>query len=607
PFIFVSDVSGQLFKQLALTVIFSLCASLLVAMFLVPRYASTQNKIIKVRFFNFEDKIARLSDNLGTFLEKFLAKKERNCMIIVLLFLLSVIILIFWPKEFMPKIDKRRFFMNVTMLPGIALEVTDRNVRRIEQVLAKDPQVKDIATSIGTDQADKTDMQVESLGPNQARIAVDLMKGLPTMDVVQRLRYKVDALNITQAEITYVTEESIFGGASAESAPIQIKIKGKNIEDIVRMQEKVKERISQVRGIYGVKSSYVAPSPEIKVKIDKDKAGLYSLSVRDISTTAFAAIKGFVATQFKEEGEKIDIKVQLREEDRKDFSQIEDILLYSRLGMEVPLRQVAKIEFSETPSEIKREDGERVITVFANIAGRSLNGILADVNEIVKELEAETDGADTRRTYGVQNVSEGSSAPVFGKVRLEISGESQNIKQSFKSLIFVILFSVIFVYMIMASQFESLYQPFIITLITPLTLIGITACLIITMTALNVIVLLGFIILAGIVVNDGIVLVSYINELRNEGKDLQTCVIEAARIRLRPILVTTLTTVIGLLPLAIGMGEGSELRSPMAVAVIGGLSVATFFNLAVIPSVYLIFEDMGNKFKQWRSRKTEIS
>lgn len=573
PFIFISDISGQLFRQLALTVIFSLIASLFVALFLVPRYCSTTEFTHKIKTIQFEEKITKFRETFIIFLKKFLKKKERNCGIVFLLLGLSIaILLLFCEKEFMPKLDKRRFFINVTLLPEASLSATDKVTSRIEKILTADPEVRNVSTNIGTDEGEKTELLVESLGQNQARISVDLKKkGLATKKVVKRIKTEIDKANLNIIEISYVTEESIFGFVLSEEAPLQIKIKGKELDEIVKTHWEVRKSLRGIPGLYGIKSSYVLPAPEIKVKIDKNRAGLYNLSVKDITASVFAAIKGFVATEFKKEGEKIDIRVQLRPQDRKTFSQIGDILLYSPLGTVIPLKQVAKIGFSRAPSEIRREDGERVITISANIIGRGLGSIIKDVRKNIEKVKIESD------------------------IGVEIAGELTSMKSSFKSLIFVILLAIVFVYMIMASQFESLWQPFIITLCTPLTIIGVVFALLITGTSLNIIVLLGFIILSGIVVNDGIVLVSYINELRNSGVSLETSVIEAARIRLRPIIITTLTTVVGLIPLALGIGKGAELRAPMAIAVMGGLLISTFFTLAIIPCIYLIGDEIGGK------------
>ncbi|MFH1782200.1 MAG: efflux RND transporter permease subunit, partial [Candidatus Omnitrophota bacterium] len=329
-------------------------------------------------------------------------------------------------------------------------------------------------------------------------------------------------------------------------------------------------------GIYGVRTTLSSPSPEIKVNVIQDRAALYNLSVGVISQTAHAAIKGSVATKFKEEGMEIDIKVRLREEDRKKLSQVRNVLVHSPLEIEVPLSEVAYITQGVGPSEIKRLDQQRVILVTANISDRPLSKVIMDVESLIKEIEIEELG-------GI-----GSLQAAEKDLTLTLSGESQQMGESFGSLRFALILSILLVYMIMASQFESLWQPFVIMFTVPLSLIGVFMALFITNTPLSVVVMLGIIILGGIVVNNGIILIDGINSLVKNGASIFEAAIESGKSRLRPILMTTMTTVLGLLPLALGISEGAKLQSPMAIAVMGGLVVSTMLTLFVVPCIYTI-------------------
>ena len=340
-----------------------------------------------------------------------------------------------------------------------------------------------------------------------------------------------------------------------------------------KISEEVAEEIESIPGIYGVRSSLALPSPETKVHVDKDRASIYNLSVTDIARTALIAIRGYVATKFKQEGREIDVTVRLRPEDRVDVSRLRALTVHSNIDVEVPLAEVATLITGKGPSEIKRLDQQRTVLVTANIFKRSLNEVIRDIKE---------------KLTNYQNISDYS---------IILSGETQKMRESFKSLRFALIFAIILVYMIMAAQFESLWQPFIIMITLPLSLIGVGLALLVTHTSLNVIVLMGVIMLGGIVVNNGIVLIDYINRIRKEGIDTLEAVIRASKTRFRPILMTTLTTVLGLLPLALGFGEGAELRAPLAITVIGGLLTATFLTLLIIPNFYLIGEKFFEKRK----------
>jgi len=337
----------------------------------------------------------------------------------------------------------------------------------------------------------------------------------------------------------------------------------------------VKEALGDINGIYGIRTSLTQPAPETKVNILKDKAALYNLSAGVIAQVAHTAIKGVVATKFKEEGREIDIRVRLRKEGRSHLSQVRNILVHSPLDIEVPLAEVAYITQGLGPSEIKRLDQQRVVLVTANIADRALDKVVKDIERSLEDIE---------RRHGIQPDLKDTEKDIT----LELSGESQQMKESFDSLRFALILSILLVYMIMAAQFESLWQPFVIMFTVPLSLMGVLIALFVTRTPMSVVVILGVIILGGIVVNNGIILIDSINTMRANGVELIEAAIESGKTRLRPILMTTMTTVLGLLPLALGVAEGSELQSPMAITVMGGLIISTMLTLFVVPCIYVI-------------------
>ena len=585
PMIFVTGIAGQLFKEVAITVTYSLMASLYVSLSLIPLFVTIGKK---KRAVNAEDMgsefklIKWMGAAYGKSLPIALKNKKLVIFCALVLFLFSMIIFKFLNKEFMPKVDQREFVMKVNLMTGTRLEIADSAVKKIEEKLLNNKDVDSVAVTIGSSKERAMGDVVETLGSHQANIIVNLKKGkqkgkLKTSGIIQNLKKELDRENLEGAEIEYILQESIFKSALMGSAPIVIEIKGHDLNFTKKLYEELYQGLVKIPGVYGIRTSLTPPAPETKVNIIKDKAALYNLSVGSISQAAHIAIKGVTATKFKEQGREIDIKVRLRPEDRKKLSSIRSILVHSPLGIEVPLSEVAYISHGVGPSEIKRLDQQRVIMMTANVTGRALDKVIQDVNTIIDSVMAAH--ADIKKQAAKQ---------VEKDFTIELAGENQEMKESFLSLMFALILSVLLVYMIMASEFESFWQPFLIMFTLPLSLIGVTWVLFLTHTPISVVVILGVIMLGGIVVDNGIVLIDKVNNLRSEGLDITGACMQAGKNRLRPIMMTSFTTVLGLFPLALGLGEGSELQAPMAITVMGGLTVCTFLTLFVIPALYVM-------------------
>ncbi|MBU0759186.1 MAG: efflux RND transporter permease subunit [Candidatus Omnitrophica bacterium] len=580
PMIFVVGVAGQLFKELAFTVTFSLLASLVIALSLIPRLAAIKtDKLSKERPLVQNKKFTFGLESVYARIVPLVLKFKWIFLIAVLsVYVLSMGLFFFIDKEFMPKVDQREFVMKLTMPSGTKLDITDNVVKKIEEVFFGTKEVEGVAVSIGSSKKKDFASGLETMGSHQAQSIVTLKKGKQwpaTSKVIERLKDKFSKLNLGGAEIEYVVQESVFKTALQGSAPIVIEIKGKKLDEIEKVAGYIKEDLLTIKGIYGIRTSLTQPAPETKVNIIKDRAALYNLSAAVIAQAAHTAIKGVVATKFKEEGREIDVRVRLRKEDRSNLSQVRNVLVYSPLDIQVPLSEVAYITQGIGPSEIKRLDQQRVVLVTANISDRALDKVIRDVKLMLDRIERE-------------KISQLSSKDSEKDITLALSGESQQMNESFQSLRFALLLSILLVYMIMAAQFESLWQPFIIMFSVPLSIMGVLVALFVTHTPISVVVMLGVIILGGIVVNNGIILIDTINNLRSQGMDLTEAVIESGKTRLRPILMTTMTTVLGLLPLAMGIAEGSELQSPMAITVMGGLTISTILTLFVIPCIFTI-------------------
>jgi len=601
PMLFVVGIAGQLFKDLLFTITFSLIASLLVAVTLVPLLAAGRGNTQTISqnssdqkpdphpssFYFAPSKKIKIMDIYSRLLSSCLAHKFLTTMVVLSLFALSLLFLFTTNREFMPKIDQGEFIIKVNMPTGTALEATDSVTRKIEELLREIPEVKDVTATVGS----SSENVLEIMGSHQAQVVVKLWRGkLPkTMkdssqfhprkarsspEIIQELKSSLrKEKTVAMAEIEYILEESALKSTLEVAAPVVLEIKGPRLDVLKKISEEVTKEIESITGIYGVRSSLALPSPETKVHVDKDRAAVYNLSVTDIARTALIAIRGYMATKFKEEGREIDVTVRLRPEDRADVSKLRALTVHSNTDIEVPLAEVATLTTGKGPSEIKRLDQQRVVLVTANIFKRSLNDVISDIREKLRKY---------------QNISDYS---------VILSGETQTMRESFESLRFALIFAIILVYMIMAAEFESLWQPFIIMFTLPFSLIGVALALLVTHTSLNAIVLMGVIMLGGIVVNNAIVLIDYINTVRREGIETEKAVRRAGTTRLRPILMTTLTTVLGLLPLALGFGEGAELSAPLAITVIGGLSTATFLTLLIIPYFYLIGEKVFERRK----------
>ena len=589
PMIFVTGIAGQLFKEVAITVTYSLMASLYVSLALIPLFVTLGKK--KKLSSGEEAPMAEGSEFklvkwMGTAYGKSLPVALKNKKLIIfgalILFLFSLIIFKFLNKEFMPKIDQREFAMKVNLMTGTRLEVTDSSVRKIEEKLLNNKDVDSIAVNIGSSKEKGMGDMIETLGSHQANIIVNLKKGkekgkLNTSQIIQNLKKELDKENLEGAEIEYILQDSIFKSALMGSAPIVIEIKGQDLGFTKKLYEEVRFELAKIPGIYGIRTSLAPPAPETKVNVIKDKAALYNLSVGSIAQAAHVAIKGITATKFKEQGREIDIKVRLRSEDRKKLSSVRNVLIHSPLGIDVPLSEVAYISHGVGPSEIKRLDQQRIILMTANVTGRPVDKVIGDVDKAINSIMAKY--ADIKKQAAKQ---------IEKDFTIQLAGENQEMKESFLSLMFALILSVLLVYMIMASEFESFWQPFIIMFTLPLSLMGVVWILFLTHTPISVVVILGVIMLGGIVVDNGIVLIDKVNVIRKEGKDFVAAVSQAGSNRLRPIMMTSFTTVLGLLPLALGLGEGSELQAPMAIAVMGGLTVCTFLTLFVIPALYVI-------------------
>ncbi|MCM8775755.1 MAG: efflux RND transporter permease subunit [Candidatus Omnitrophica bacterium] len=566
--IFVPGIPGQLFKDLSWTVIFSQVVSTLVPLTIVTMlsvYLKTKNTEYKpwdwVRFV------------AGDMLKNPSIKKQNQYLlriffIVAILFGVTIILFRGLDREVLPKLDQGEFLVKLDMPVGTRLEVTNRVSQKLEQFFKTIPEIENIAVTVGTERSKEGEVKIETLRQSQALILVNLKsdRKRSSAEVVHELQENIHQVNLEDGLVDFVLQESEFQFAEGGVKPIMVEVKGYDFKVLEKLAEKVKRGLANIEGVANVQDDMGEPTPETKLEIHKERAALYGISALDISLTAKAAIEGVVATEYREKGREYDIRVRLSGKDRDKIENLNNLLLYSQvLDDIVPLKEVATVKKGTGPSEIIRLDQERTITVSADIE----KGFKS--KDVLEKTQKFLAGMDVPQNYQVV-----------------LSGRAREIRESFTLVIFAFVLAVLLVYMIMASQFESFTQPLIIMVTVPLAFFGVSVALWISHTSLNVISLLGIVLLGGVVVSNGIVLIEYINQLRDQGMELVEAAFEAAKVRTRPILMSALTSAAGLIPLAFGLGEGSELRRPMAITVMGGLLTSTFLTLVVIPAIYIV-------------------
>lgn len=569
PLIFVVGIVGQITKDFALTVTFSLMTSWVASMTIIPLLASRGLKIL--------DKDPKTVAIVRHFYEKQTVKyvnaPGKYIFQTFIVFLLSLTLFIFMDKELMPKVDQGQFTVKIDMPAGTRLEVTNTVSEKIEKFLLTIPEVEAVSATVGSTKESSTKSIVDRLNYNQAEIVVSLKKKrkLKSSDVVQIVKSHLATMKLEGARIDYVLQENVLAAGTAVQAPVTIEIKGNDLKVLENLAREVQKALGSIKGIYGVKNNLSEPSPEIKVYIDKDKASLYGLSVTDIAQTSLIGLKGFVSSKLKDKGEEYDIRVRLRKQDRDNFDKLARIELQTPTGAKIQLSSVASFTRGKGPSEIIRMEQERVVLVYANIYDRALKDVTSDVDNILTKIH------------------------VPNNYTFKLAGESEEMKTSFDSLRNAIIAAFLLVYMIMAALFESLWQPFVVMFSIPLSLIGVAWGLFITHTSVSAYVLIGIGILGGIDVAHTVVLIDCINLYISRGMSTKEAALAASISRVRPILMTAFSTILGLVPMAFLGGEGAELRAPMAITVMAGLTVATFRTLTVIPAIYLSVTNIGKK------------
>lgn len=587
PIVFTEGIATQIFKEMALTITFSLMASLIVALSFIPMLSSKFLKIAKPhevpekkainKIFHKWDKAINGIDQLyQKILVWVLKHKKKTAFIVLGVFLFSLLLLPFIGSEFFPAMDQGMFNIDIELPKGSLIENTNEVAKELEDLLSKIPEIETMHVSVGG--SNILSGMRGSIG-DSATINVTLKplseRNRSTSEIVEEVRKSIK--NIAGAEIKVEDLSTSFVGMSSGSA-VSIQISGPNLEILRHISKDIEKMVMYTDGTRQVKSNISGGRPEAQIYINRDKASAYGLSTAQIASVIRTAVDGRIATTYKLDGTEIDIKVQYPEEKRKTLEQLKSVSLLSPLGMQVPLMDIAQIEIVQGPISINRADQERYVRVTGDVFGRSTGDVNGELKNKVKDYE----------------LPEGYT--------IKFTGENQQMVEAFSSLKLALILSVFLVYMVMAIQFESLVHPLTIMFSVPVAYSGSIIGLAITNNPLSVPAYVGVIMLAGIVVNNAIVLVDYINTLRQRGLDKEAAIIKAGPTRLRSILMTTLTTILAMIPLALGLGEGAEAMAPMAIVVIFGLTTSTLLTLLIVPVIYCLFDELSISIKHGRKK-----
>lgn len=561
PIVYLQGASGVLFKDQAWTVAFSLLASLFVAILVIPMLF---NSIYGKKSKNLQLKSVQI-DWYGLLLSKILDKRRLVIIVSLVLVILTAFILPFVGSEYLPKSGSGEFSIEIQLKEGTQIDRTASTVDNIEMLIKElvGDKLDIIYSQVGpsnTSSSDKSVFQNE----NTATIKVHLAE-----EATKQSEYIISSIgtllsNIPDVEISIIKDETALQSTmGTDKAALVVEIKGKDLKILDTLSTEVKKKLLEIPELANIKTSIEKGAPEIDVVIDRYKAGMYNLSTDDITSQLKDLLMGKNAGRYEKDGEMSDITLKLPEISLNQFYEI----TVKSGDKEIPLYEIAQIKKALSPKQLHRRNQNRIGKISADIQG----DIAFDkvVTKVKKQLET------------VQRPSD---------YHFEIVGEELKRQDAMSNLSFALMLSIILVYMVMASQFESFIHPFTILLTIPLAGVGAVWAFFLMGKSMNIMAYIGIIMLAGIAVNDSIILVDAINQFKAQGKSLRESIIRAGQNRIRPIIMTSLTTILALFPLTIGIGESAALRSPMAIAVISGLVSSTLLTLVIIPCVYYAFD-----------------
>ena len=587
PIIYVEGVAGELFSDLSIAVASALMASLVVALTLLPAMAARwglpavpRGRLIRwVRaaasaparvagrltaplFAAFDRRFSAFADWYHALLQAALVHRRRVVGFAAGALALGLLLGAALDRSVLPDVEQGEFAVHLTLPRGTPLEETEQTASRIEAAARADSAVAAVFTRVGR-QAAVAGVEDEESGLNTARIEVRLAEGASTAEVVEGLRARLDGVPAEALAVETGTATALGRLLGAEDADIMIRARGDDLDQLRTYTRLALERLQRVAALTNVRLRTEEGQPEVRVEVNRERAAAYGIDPRSIAQTVEQNMRGAVATEYVDFDAKIPVLVRLPEAQRRSLATLQSLQING-----IPLRELVTLHEESGPGEVRRRDQARVMEIFADVTQGGLDEAIAEARAAMREV------------------------PAPRGVRYELGGANEERARSFRDLTFAFGLALLLVYMILAAQFESLLHPLTILLAVPLATVGATVILFVAGGGLNTMSLIGAVILVGIVVNDAIVKVEFINQLRAAGLPLREAILEAGRKRLRPILMTTVTTVLGLLPMALGVGRGADLRQPLALVVIGGLISATALTLIVIPVGYSLVEQL---------------
>lgn len=564
PIVYLHGASGELFKEQAWTVAFSLLSSLFVALLIIPMLydrlsgkKQVQPKAKSVRF-----------EGYGVLLTSFLRRRWWVIGLSVGLLAVTFLLTPFIGTEFLPRSAGRAFSVSLRLPEGTRLERTDAVVHNLEYLLRSisSDSLLTVYSHIGEGASEHEVFEGEST----ATLTVLLSESSPLSTDQVISRFVEATKGIEGVELAFKQEDYSLGALFGdEEAPIVVEVKGEESEEIAALTDEVLARMTSVEGIYNLKSSMADGAPELLITLDRTMAGIHQITASTVLTQLKQQLQGRDVGKMEYKGEMRDIVIKVPDITAEELKR----LVIRNGNREFLLHEIATITPTQAPKEIFRRNQSRINKILADKdEARSLDKVARDIRRAVSDVELPP------------------------RYSIHVTGEEEQRRESMNSLMLALLLSVVLVYMVLASQFESLLHPFTILLTIPLALVGAVLIFRITGMTLNIMGVIGMIMLAGIAVNNSILLVGRINQLKTT-MELTEAIVEAGRQRIRPIMMTTLTTILALLPMSLHIGEGAVLRSSMAVAVIGGLVTSTLMSLVVIPCVYYVFEQLKSKIR----------
>jgi HAE1 family hydrophobic/amphiphilic exporter-1 len=487
------------------------------------------------------------------------------------------------PTEFFPASDNARISMSVKLPQNTHVDETARIARQIDAIIAeKYPFIHMVSTSAGENSSNNAFAAMQTTGSHLINYTMRMPR---RSDMVRPSTFEIsDQLRKDLATISEIEEFQVIPGGSqggmGGSSNVTIKVFGHDMERAMLTAKELQARMGKLSTLRDVKLSREDLQPEFNVRFDRDKLSYYGLNSATAAQFVRNRIYGYECAKYREDGDEYNIVVRYAEEFRESVEDVENIVLYNAMGQAIRLKDVAVVTEEFASPEIERENRQRIVTVEGSLgAGVALGEAVAEVNGMLAEFETPAG------------------------LTLEIGGSIEDQGEAFADIGMLLILIIVLVYIVMATQFESLVYPFIIMFTIPFAMSGVFLALWLTNTPLSLIALIGGIMLVGIVTKNGIVLVDYMNLLVERGSSLADAVIAGGKSRLRPVLMTSLTTILGMTPMALGIGEGSEIWQPMGISVVGGLLVSTILTLFIIPALYAMLQGRKERKAARKARR----